>query len=136
MQHTDVTPDFLREDASGITVRVQPELYGEGAVAAALHRFTDRCFVHLERTADGWLLCRVVPKRTQDDVRALAGQLANEMLDQMLRHRLSVETEPIRRLILAQAFSRTNVAHPELDDSDPADDPLRIGTPDPPFRRS
>jgi His-Xaa-Ser system protein HxsD len=136
MPQADVTPEFLHADASGVSVRLQPDLYGESAVAAALHRFTDRCFVHLERADGGWLLCRVVPKREQDDARLLAGQLANEMLDQMLRHRLSIETEPIRRLILAQAFSRTNVAHPELDDADPAQDPLQIGAPDAPFRQS
>lgn len=126
-------PDFLHVSPGGISLRVQVSIYGEEGIAQAVHRFTDRCYVHLEREGDS-LICRLLPKDERGDMRLVAGDLANEMLDQMLRHRLKEETEPTRRLIVAQAFSRTNVLHPELD----TDDPFMTGSnaiePDPPFR--
>lgn len=126
-------PEFMRVEPGGVVFRVQASVYGEQAIAAALHRFTDRCFVHMER-ADDWVVCRVVPAQAGADGRALAGALANEMLDQKLRARLQEETEPIRRLLLAQVFSRTNIAHPELDEIEPERDKLDIGRPDAPPR--
>jgi His-Xaa-Ser system protein HxsD len=36
-----------------------------------------------------------------------------EVLDQTLRERIRAETEPIRTMILAQAFSRTGVVDPQ-----------------------
>lgn len=81
------------------------------------------------------MTCRVIPKSHDEDGRALAGELANEMVDQMLRQRLQEETEPIRRLLLAQAFSRTNIAHPELDEGEPDKDELGISQPEARFRK-
>lgn len=135
MSSAEEDPNFLHVGEDGVSFRVQESVYDQAAVAAALHRFTDRCFVHLERSDDGWFRCRVVPRRSNEDGRTLAGLLANEMLDQLLRQHLQRETEPVRRLILAQAFSRTNILHPELDEADPVADPLRIVQPDPRFAR-
>ena len=129
------TPDFIRDDGDGVVFRIDAGVYGAIAILAALHRFTARCFVHVEREPGGLLLCRVVPRSPGNSGRDLAGQLANEILDQTLRHRLQEETEPIRRLLLAQAFSRTNILHPELDDADPEADLAGIILPDLPFRR-
>jgi His-Xaa-Ser system protein HxsD len=127
-------PEFLCETEEGVAFRVDPGLYGERSILEAVHRFTGRCFVHVDRESDGRLLCRVVPRAKGANARELAGALANEILDQSLRQRLQEETEPIRRLLLAQAFSRTNILHPELDEADPQSDPLGIVAPDPPFR--
>lgn len=132
MPADEPTPDFLTVTPSGIAFRVQPGVYGSEPIAAAVHRYTDRCFVHLEGLPDGSLLCRVVPRRTADDIRDLAGALANELLDQMLRHKLQVETEPIRRLLLAQAFSHTNILHPEVDDGHVTRDVLHVIDPEAP----
>lgn len=127
-------PEFLRCDAEGTVFRADPAVYGEQAILEAVHRFTRRCFVLIDREPTGVFVCRVTPRVKGDVPRDLAGALANEILDQSLRQRLHAETEPIRRLLLAQAFSRTDILHPDLDESSPADDVRGIAAPDPPFR--
>ena len=50
--------------------------------------------------------------------------------DFVLRERLEAETRSVRELIVAQAFTRSNLQLPSLDTSHPAEDPLEIGQPD------
>lgn len=111
-------------------VRFQVAVYSLAAVMAAAHRVTDRCFVHVEKDGADWIACRLVSKHSDIDLAALGGDFSNEVLDQQLRARLAEETEGVRRLLLAQAFSRTNILQPELDTVDPAADPQAIGRPD------
>ena len=117
-------------EAPQTVIRLQIAAYGMDAIATAAHRFTDRCFVRLEREDEGVVVCSFRAKRRDDDVRTLAGEFENEVLDQMLRAKLAAETEPLRLLLLAHAFSKTNILNPELDDALPMSDPLQIGNPD------
>jgi His-Xaa-Ser system protein HxsD len=75
------------------------------AVQRAAYRLSDRISIDLK--VDGKkILCRLYSSRAHegDD---LAGEFRKEVLDQVLRERIRVETEPARNLILALAFSRT-----------------------------
>lgn len=101
---------------AGVEVRIQREVYDLDTIAAAAHRFTDRAYVDLSHDGDSRTICRLRPKSSLENLERLAGEFANELLDQKLRARLAEQTEPIRRLLIAQAFSRTNLLHPELDD--------------------
>jgi His-Xaa-Ser system protein HxsD len=47
------------------------------------------------------------------DIDAEIKNFRTEVLDQTLRERIRSETEPIRTMILAQAFSRTGVVDPK-----------------------
>lgn len=98
-------------------------VYDRDAILAAAHRFTDRCHVHVERDSDTTMLCRLRTKRTLDNLESLAGDFLNETLDMQLRQKLLRETEPIRRLVIAQAFSKVDLIHPEYDA-----DPTRAST--------
>src|SRR3954453_11372867 len=100
----DVGPEFVFAAGDGLAVRLQVRVYDADAVARAAHRFTDRCYVHIEYEDDKHLLCRLKAKRPADDLDALAGEFANEALDQTLRARLAAETEQVRLLLLAHAF--------------------------------
>jgi His-Xaa-Ser system protein HxsD len=123
-------PDFVLASDDGLVVRLQVAVYGFDAVARAVHRFTDRCYVHVEYDGPELLICRFKAKRPGEDLRALAGAFANEALDQMLRARLAADTEQTRLLLLAHAFTNTNILHPELDVENPDDDPAEIGAAD------
>jgi His-Xaa-Ser system protein HxsD len=125
-------PRFIAHDGQTAVVRVQLDLYGLDPLLAAAHKFTGRCFVHLEQEAAGVILCRIRAKQSVEDPGAIAGDFCNEVLDQTLRARLRASTEPVRSLLLAQAFSRTNLISPELDSSDPIVDPAGIASPDDP----
>ena len=51
------------------------------------------------------LIVRLKPRKQLENAEHLAGLVANEVLDQTLRLALKKQTEPVRNLILAQAFS-------------------------------
>jgi His-Xaa-Ser system protein HxsD len=122
--------EFLHKDKAGFVVRVQLSVYGLEPLQTTVHKFTDRAFVHLERIDDDVVLCRFQQRRSLDNLAQVAGEFLNELLDQSLRWQLAQKTEPIRKLLIAQAFSQTNLFHPELDSANAAEDELSIGTPD------
>lgn len=101
-------------------VRLPLDVYGEEAVLRAAHTFSGRCFVALEKEGERVMVCRLTPRVPLENLAHIAGEFQNEVLDQVLRARIAGSTEPVRRLILAQAFSRTNLLHPELDVAAPS----------------
>lgn len=76
------------------------------AIQRAAYRFSDRFSCELIPGEESHL-CRLQPigEMGDEDV----GSFRTEVLDQTLRERIRAETEPIRTMILAQAFSRTGV---------------------------
>ena len=102
-------------DGKSVVVRVQLDCYGLTPLQKACHKFTNRCCVHIESNGDTEAICRLTPQQDDEDKERLIGEFMNELLDQTLREQLAEQTEPIRRLLIAQAFSRVNLIHPELD---------------------
>lgn len=107
------------------TIRFATSIYDATAVARAAHSLTDKCYVHLDQQSDTTLV-RLTPRQSLTNLETCAGRLANEALDYQLRAKLQQQTEPIRRLIIAQAFSRTNLFVPELDRAGVDSDPLNL----------
>src|SRR5437660_1734266 len=91
-----VDPEFRQPSPDGLVVRLQTAVYSAEAIAAAAHRFTDRCFVHLEHQDDEHVVCRFRARHPDTDLSTLAGEFTNEVLDQVLRARLARETEQLR----------------------------------------
>ncbi|HEV2292255.1 MAG TPA: His-Xaa-Ser system protein HxsD [Tepidisphaeraceae bacterium] len=89
------------------TVRVELELavYSLAAIKKAAYRLGDRCHVRIATTREDTVVVHLTPKRSIDNARFLAGEFQNELLDQDLREIVAQETEAIRNLLLAQAFS-------------------------------
>lgn len=122
--------DTVHRGASS-ALRLSKAIYSGTAVSAASHRLTGLAHVVINESDDGtaWQ----IELRSIDNLQraeALAGQLANDALDQTLRETLASQTQSIRAVIIAQAFSRASLLHPELDQAEPFDDALRIGQPD------
>jgi len=81
------------------------------AIQRAAYRFSDRVSCEL---VSGETEHRCVLTAAADvNLDALAADFRTEVLDQVLRERIRAETEPIRTMILAQAFSRTGVVDPQ-----------------------
>ena len=55
------------------------------------------------------MLVEVNSPRSDDSFAKLIDDFKKEVLDQDLREKLKVETEPVRNLILAHAFSKTGI---------------------------
>lgn len=129
---TSPLPPWVTPDGEGVRVTLDTAVYGMDAVLRAAHRRTAECFVEIKPGAATEVTCRFNPKRQDQEVLSIAVQFSNDVLDEVLRGKLRAATEPVRRLILAQAFSEANLLHPELDAADPDQDPAHIAVPDRP----
>lgn len=77
------------------------------AIQRAAYRFCDRISIELV-SDEAAHRCTLKPVGDAS-LDALIGDFRTEVLDQVLRERIRAETEPIRTMILAQAFSKTGV---------------------------
>lgn len=60
------------------------------------------------REIDGGWRCEIFPE-PDSDATGLSARLRREVNDQTLRMRIAADTEPIRNLVFAVAFSRTGL---------------------------
>jgi His-Xaa-Ser system protein HxsD len=122
--------DFLVADGGVLYATVDLGVYGIDALMKVAHRFTNRCYIHLQTEATGRIGVRFRAKRQGTDCAAIAGEFMNEVLDQSLRMHVANETESVRNLLLAHALSETVLLHPELETENPTEDPHDFGKPD------
>jgi His-Xaa-Ser system protein HxsD len=118
-----------------VPIRIDTTLYPISAVTRAAYKFTARFHVAIRREADDspWIVVTLTPKIPTEATcgRVLIGDFENELIDQRLRETLEAEFGAVRELIVAHAFSDTNLLDPARDDGDYVDDPLGIGLPGP-----
>ena len=101
-------------------------IYSLEAIQRACYWVSDRCHVFLEpaERADG-VRARLVLKDPQWQLRDIAGEFGNRILDEQLRRQIADETRPLRDLIVTQAF-----AEADFEDNrggDYREDPENIG---------
>jgi His-Xaa-Ser system protein HxsD len=98
-----------RASDRSLTVEVKFDATGHSvdAIQRAAYRFSDRfsCELVTSETEHRCVLTAV----GEVDLESLVTDFRIEVLDQVLRERIRAETEPIRTMILAHAFSRTGV---------------------------
>ena len=88
------------------------ELY---ALQRAAYSVADLMTVDIRESATDYI-CTLFPRRTGLDGDTLKHRIRTEVIDQGLRLRIAKETEPIRNLIFALAFSETGLADSEKTD--------------------
>ena len=118
---------FLQTDGSGVLAEVDLGVYSLSALLRVAYRFTDRCYLHLQRKSEHIVEVRFRAKTQEIPIENLAEEFCNELLDQSLREIVGRESEPVRNLILAHALSRTPLVDPELESADPFSDSPRSG---------
>jgi His-Xaa-Ser system protein HxsD len=89
-----------------VLLRVDTTIYPLDAIYGAAYIFIDRCFVLLARPAENEVVVRLKTKEaaTEESLDNLAGEFANELLNQALRHKLAAATLPIRERYMSRAF--------------------------------
>lgn len=120
-----------------VSFDLHEELYAREAVYGAAYLFVDRTYVFLTRPADKTVRVRLRARDevTEESLVALAGEFANELLNQMVRRQISESTAQIREYTLARAFfgdetrASIDALLAELDAEDLDDDPLEIEVP-------
>jgi His-Xaa-Ser system protein HxsD len=107
-----VKATFLQADGDGLITHVDLGVYSMSALLRVAYRFTDRCYLHLQR--EGGSVCvRFRAKAPAPPLDQIAGEFCNELLDQTLREIVAQESEPVRNLVLAHALSRTSFVDPQ-----------------------
>lgn len=93
-----------------VNVTFDLAVFSVDAVKTACYKFLDRFTSDIE-SCDGKVICHLSfdEKLSEAAVSANVDNLKKEVLDQDLRLKLKAETEPIRNLILAHAFSKTGL---------------------------
>jgi len=125
------------EDGQRVALVVDESLYPLDAIYGAAYLFVDRCWIFLDRAADQKVQVRLKPKAdsSPDILAALAGEFANELLNQVLRVRIGDSTRKIREYYMARAFFSTSTQSSidqllaELDEEELAEDDLEISVP-------
>lgn len=111
---------FLTADGGGLLAEVDLGVYSISALLRVAYRFTDRCYLHLQRKSETIVEVRFRPKASDAPLDRIAGEFCNELLDQTLREIVARESEPVRNLVLAHALSRTPFVEPELEKAVPS----------------
>lgn len=119
-----------------VSFEIDETVYPPDAVFGAAYLFIDRCFVFLTRPGDQRLGVRLRTRglANEEQLVELAGEFANELLNQVLRHRIGVSTARIREYYMARAFHSTGQSTldsllAELDDEELAEDNLEVEVP-------
>lgn len=124
-------------DGQRVSFVLDEDLYPRDAVYGAAYLFVDRCFIFLTRPKDASIEVRLKPKEETDNAALgkLAGEFANELLNQVIRTRVGEATAQIREYYMAKAFfgdsNQTSIDAllAELDAEELAEDPLEISVP-------
>jgi His-Xaa-Ser system protein HxsD len=135
------TIQYDLEDAKTITLSIREDIYPLDAIYGAAYLFIDRCFVFLDRPEDQVVSVRLKVKKenpkedSQTVLESLVGEFANELLNQVLRFRITESTSKIREYYMARAFvsvpaqTSLDALLAELDAEELEDDELEISVP-------
>lgn len=110
-------PDLSRMPDGSFVARFDGNVYRLSAVKKAAYKYGGVFHVLIEEV-DGGVLASLRPTSSNSDPKDAAGMFCNEVLDQELREEIAAETNGIRDLLLAHAFSKTSLIDSELETSD------------------
>lgn len=82
------------------------------ALQRAAYAVADLMTVDIAVSGDRYV-CTLFPREPTADFEALTHRIRSEVIDQALRMRIAAQTEPLRNLIFALAFSQTGLADAE-----------------------
>ncbi len=99
-------PNWIRElTPDSLVLRLDIDVYSLEVIFRVCYAFTGQCYVYLARSEDSRSLdVHFSSKGEALDLEQIAGEFANELIDQRLRLDIARATQPIRELIVAQAF--------------------------------
>jgi His-Xaa-Ser system protein HxsD len=110
-------------------VELDTNIYRLTAIKKATYKFGDRYHTRIVKTSANKVKVVFKSKNEKakvEDANTLSGEFCNEVLDQELREIVAKETEAVRNLLLAQAFSATSLLDSNGDDGDYISDPKNI----------
>lgn len=138
-ESTQPTPIQLQYTLSErtVTMDVAESLFTIDAIYGTAYLFVDRCWLFMTRPSDGVVGVNLKTKEDTDEagLEALAGEFANELLNQAIRVQIADSTSTLREYTMARAFFTTPVQSSidallaELDAEELEEDDLEISVP-------
>lgn len=139
MTTADTLADELTylDDGRRVSFTLDETIYPLDAVYGAAYLFLERCYLFLDRPDNQKVEVRLKPRKPPEagELEALAGEFANELLNQVLRQRISDSTSRIREYYMARAFfsapaqASIDQLLAELDAEEMEEDDLEIAVP-------
>ena len=118
-----------------VSINLDAELYPLQAVYGASYIFIDRCYVFIDRPAEGQFRVTLSAKEAVEEneaLRAIVGEFANELLSCAWRHQITQDNRVAIETVTVQAIAGA-MGEPSLDDladfdftDEALDDPLGI----------
>jgi His-Xaa-Ser system protein HxsD len=103
-------PEVGEKDSMTVrTVSFEASAHSSDAIQRAVYRLSDRLSCDLATEPELFQCTLHITSDDEDEVEATLGDFRNEVLDQTLRERIRGETQEVRNLILALAFSETGL---------------------------
>ena len=120
-----------------VILEVDETLYPLDAIYGTSYLFIDRYYVFLDRAEDKKVRVRMRTKNeaSEEVLEAVIGEFANELLNQVLRFKVSEATAQIREYTMARAFvsspaqASIDALLAELDAEELEEDDLEISVP-------
>lgn len=99
----------------GYGVSLDTTIYNLEAIKKAAYKFADRASLIIVPGPGTHvsIVFNFTAEHVDFEPEQIIGDFCNELLDQDLRGQIKKETEPLRNLLLAQAFSRTKLVDKE-----------------------
>ena len=94
-----------------VSFDVEESLFPLEAIYGSAYLFVDRCWLFMTRPRDGVVGVHLKTKEDADEatLEALAGEFANELLNQAIRLQITESTATLREYTMARAFFTTPV---------------------------
>lgn len=102
-------PKITANGKDSATIRVHRKLYPKDVLFGTAFGFLELAFIHLD-VADKEHIevsMRVKPGKTSLSPRDLAGEFANELINQAIRLKLAKDTEKVRATIIERAIAQS-----------------------------
>ncbi len=99
-------------DLNDCSLSLDTSIYSLDSIKKAAYKFADKASVIISPSSGTvvTIVFHFVGRQTEGGPDQVISDFCNELLDQDLRDRIKKETEPLRNLLLAHAFSRTTLA--------------------------
>jgi His-Xaa-Ser system protein HxsD len=106
----------MSSSADGAEITFDQATTDLDALQRAVYALADLMTIDI-RAADHEYICTLFARKPEADLETLKHRIRSEVIDQTLRLRIARETEPLRNLIFALAFSQTGLADTEASSS-------------------
>jgi His-Xaa-Ser system protein HxsD len=109
------------------SILLDSALYSTEAIFKTCYLFLDDCYLFVETTGPvGPIKVYFSPLDESKDLIGIIGEFSNRLIWQEVRQKVADETQLLREIIAAQAFTETGVLDRTLQEADYNIDPLGI----------